>query len=179
MPKAPSAKRYARAAFELARDGDQIERWAEDLARAREALQAQDLAAYLEFPKLTAAQKVDIVRRAMVGLHPLVVNLLCLLASRNRIALVPGLLEEYQALADAHYGRVRALVATAVAIEPDQEQRIKAQLEGMIGQQVVISARVDPEIMGGVTARVGDRIIDGSLRGRLIALKRHLAEARG
>ncbi len=178
MAKAPSAKRYARAAFELARDSGEIERWAQDLARANQVLQTQDFLAYLEFPKLTAAQRVDMVRAAMTGLHPLVVNLLCLLASRGRIALVPDLLEEYQALTDAQYGRVRAAVTTAVPLEPDQEQRVKAQLEGMTGKQVIITATIDPEIMGGVMARVGDRIIDGSLRGRLVALKRHLAEAR-
>jgi F-type H+-transporting ATPase subunit delta len=140
---------------------------------------AQDLSAYLEYPKLTAAQRVDIIRGSMAGLHLLVVNLLCLLASRNRISLVPDLREEYQALADAHYGRVRALVTTAVPMEPEQVQRIKAQLEGMVGQEVVITSQVDPEVLGGMMARVGDRIIDGTLRGRLVALKRHLAEARG
>lgn len=179
MPKAPSARRYARAAFELARESGQIEAWSADLARAQEVLQMQDLLEYLEFPKLTTPQKVDIIRGSMAGLHPLVVNLLCLLASRNRIGLVAGLRQEYQALADAHYGRVRAVVTTAVPMEPEQEQRLRAQLEGMIGQQVVITSRIDPEVLGGMSARVGDRIMDGTLRGRLVALRRHLAEVPG
>ncbi|MBI4311903.1 MAG: F0F1 ATP synthase subunit delta [Chloroflexi bacterium] len=179
MAKTPSAKRYARAAFELARDASLIEQWGADLSRAHGALQSRGLYDALKFPKLTVAQKVAMVRGAVSGVHPLALNLLSLLASRDRIGLLPGLIEEFQALADAHYGRVRALVTTAVPLQGDQEQRIKAQLEGMIGSQVVITARVDAEIMGGVMARVGDRIIDGSLRGRLIALKRHLAEARG
>ncbi|MBI2171582.1 MAG: F0F1 ATP synthase subunit delta [Chloroflexi bacterium] len=179
MPKAPSARRYARAAFELARDSGQVEAWSADLARAQEMLQAQDLLEYLEYPKLTVAQKVDIIRSSMTGLHPLVVSLLCLLASRKRIGLLPGLREEYQALADAHEGRVRAAVTTAVPMEPEQVQRIKAQLEGMVGQEVIIASRVDPELLGGVMARVGDRVMDGTLRGRLVALKRHLAEVRG
>ncbi|MBI4339178.1 MAG: F0F1 ATP synthase subunit delta [Chloroflexi bacterium] len=179
MPKAPSAKRYARAAFDIARESGQIERWAEDLARALEALQDQELLAYLESPKLAAAERVDLIRRAASALNPMAVNLLALLATKNRLALLPGVYEEYQALADAHYGRIRAQVATAVPLESGQGDRIKRQLEEMLGQEVVISSRVDPEVLGGVVARVGDRLIDGSLRGRLVALRRHLAEARG
>ncbi|MBI4202194.1 MAG: F0F1 ATP synthase subunit delta [Chloroflexi bacterium] len=179
MPKAPSTKRYALAAFELAREGGRIEQWAEDLARANEALQSEGLIEALESPKIGASQKVSIIRQSITGLDPLVTNLLCLLASHNRIGQLPGILEDYQALTDANYGRVRAMVTTAVPLEPEQEQRIKRQLEAMVGLEVVITSHMDPEVMGGVMARVGDRIIDGTLRGRLLGLKRHLAQVRG
>ena len=176
MPGGPSAKRYARAMFEIADQSNSVEEWGNALQEAQEALLEEDLLASLEYPKLTADRKVQIIQSAFTETPPMVVNLLSLLATRNRIGLLRQVVEEYQALCDTHYNRIRAHVTTAIPLEQAQRERITNQLERLIGQEVIINTEVDPDILGGVTARVGDKIIDGSLKGRLRAMRIRLAD---
>ena len=179
MPRRPTAKRYALAAFEIARDSGQIEGWARDLQTAREALQDETLRAYLELPKVTVERKTEGLRNALGGVNPLVVNLLALLTSRRSLGLLPRIVDGYQRLMDAHLNRERAEVATAVPLEREQGERLTQQLSQLLGKEVILTSRVDPEVLGGLVARVGDKIIDGSARGRLLALRKSLTEVRG
>ena len=176
MPGGPTAKRYARAVFEIAGQSNTIEEWGGALQESQEALLEEDLLASLEYPKLTAERKVQIIQSAFTETPRLVVNLLSLLATRNRIGLLPQIVEEYQSLCDAHYGRSRAHVTTAIPLEEAQRERITNQLEQLIGHEVIINVEVDPDVLGGVTARVGDKIIDGSLKGRLRAMRIRLTD---
>ena len=179
MARVPTAKRYAQAAFEIARETGQIDRWAEDLGLARETLQDATLRAYLEMPKLPLDRKIRMLRDSLDSLQPLALNLVALLISRNALGLLPGIATEYQRLVDVHLGRLRAEVVTAVPLEDQQRERLGRHLTQLLSQEVVLTTRVDPDVLGGLVARVGDRLIDGSTRGRLRALRKSLTEAGG
>ena len=176
MPRRPTAKRYALAAFEIARDLGQIESWAQDIQTAREALQDTALKEYLELPKVSTERKLRSLQSAMNRTNPLVVNLLALLISRGSLGLLPGIVKEYQRLTDAHFNRERAEVVTAVALDDQQSARLSQQLTNLLGKEILLTNRVDPDVLGGLVAHVGDSIIDGSTRGRLMALRMSLKD---
>ncbi len=179
MPRTPTASRYAQAAFEIARDSGAIDAWADDLQRAQEVVGVGDIRAYLEVPKVSFASKMEVLRTSLSGLNPLVVNLVAILTARNKVGLLPSIAEAYQRLTDDHLNRVRAEVVTAVPMEDQQRDRLAGQLAELLGKEVAITTSEEPEVLGGMIARVGDRIIDGSIRGRLRGLRRSLGSASG
>jgi F-type H+-transporting ATPase subunit delta len=178
MASVAAAKRYAQAAFGLALDRGALDRWLADLTAAERGLGAPQVMAYLMNPKVTRANK----RRALEGalrdvLDPLVLNFIFLLIERDRVAALPAIREQFEQLVLEHRGVVRARVVTAVPLEEADRRRITSRLEAMTGKQVELETAVDPEIMGGLVARIGDKVIDGSTRTRLLALKASLEGA--
>lgn len=176
MPQGGSARRYAQAVFQLAMEQDGLERWLDDLTLVASALQDAEFSDFLDAPQVTLAQKVQVLKDSLQDhISPLALNLVSLLASRNSANLIPGVTEVYQELLDAHTGIERADVVTAVSVDDDQQKRIAELLKGLVGKEVTITTRVEPELIGGFVARVGDRVIDGSTRTRLAELKREIA----
>jgi F-type H+-transporting ATPase subunit delta len=176
MAGAPKARRYARAAFDIAVGEDRLEGWLQDILRAQEALEDDTLRTYLELRKVVLTSKVDVIRETLSGISPLVQNLIGLLVSRDAVGLLPQIAEEYQRLMDAHLGRERAEVITAHPLEDQQRERLGRWLGRLLGKEVVLTSREDPEVLGGLVVRVGDSIIDGSTKGRLEAMRKDLAE---
>ncbi|MSQ22022.1 MAG: F0F1 ATP synthase subunit delta [Dehalococcoidia bacterium] len=179
MARHPTAKRYALAAFQIARESGHLESWAKDLGAAQQAIQDPTLRAYLELPKVTIERKLDSLRTALPDANPLLLNLMALLTTRRSLGLLPRIVDEYESLMDAHLNRERAEVAAAIPLERQQRERLTQQLRQLLGKEVILTSRVDAEVLGGLVARVGDRMIDGSARGRLLALRKSLAEVRG
>ena len=179
MARAPTARRYAQAAFQIAQERDEVDGWLEDLGSALAVVEDTALRPYLEFPKVAIKDKVRAIQRTLEGMNPLVRNLVALLVSRRALALYPGIVSEYQRLVDKHYGRERAVVVTAVPLDDEQQSRVRQQLSGLLGKEVVLTTRVEPQVLGGVVARMGDRLIDGSIRGRLTGLRDSLLRSRG
>ncbi|MBI2856433.1 MAG: ATP synthase F1 subunit delta [Chloroflexi bacterium] len=177
MPRRPSAKRFAQAIFQLALERDEIEQWRSDLKAIDEALQEREFAFFLSMPKVRLAQKMGVIQEAFPSVNPLARNLLGLLTSRGRVDMVPFIQEEYGVLLDRHRGMERAQVVSAVALEEVQRERLVQHLQELVGKEIVLSAAVDPAIIGGLVARVGDRVIDGSTRTRLQLLRKSLVEA--
>jgi len=106
--------------------------------------------------------------------QPLTLNFLQLLAQRRRAHLLPAVLEAYQELAEAQAGVVRAQVRTATALSPEQEGRLRERLSAFTGRQVHLETEVDPALRGGIVARVGDMVFDGSVASQLERLRRQL-----
>ncbi|MCH8061243.1 MAG: ATP synthase F1 subunit delta [Chloroflexi bacterium] len=176
MPKGGSSRRYAQAVFQLALEQDGLEMWLDDLALLANALQDAEFSEFLDAPQVTVAQKVQVITDSLRDhVNPLALNLVSLLARRNSAGLIPGITEVYQELLDAHTGIERAEVVTAVGIDDDQQKRIGDLLKSIVGKEVTITTRVEPELIGGFVARVGDRVIDGSTRTRLAEMKRGIA----
>ncbi|MCH7652417.1 MAG: ATP synthase F1 subunit delta [Chloroflexi bacterium] len=176
MPKGGSSRRYAQAVFQLALEHDGLDRWLDDLTLLANALQDTEFLEFLNAPQVTAAQKVQVIKNSLEDhVNPLALNMVSLLASRNSAGLIPDITEVYQELLDAHSGIERADVATAVDIDDDQQRRIADLLKSIVGKEVTITTRVEPELIGGFVARVGDRVIDGSTRTRLAEMKRGIA----
>jgi len=135
---------------------------------------------FLETPRVDASEKKRVLREAMAGRVPeLFVRFLLVALEKRRLRLLPGIEEAYRELVDEREGRVHATVT--LAREPDEELRaaIREELTRALGREVVPHYRTDPEILGGVVVRVGDRRMDGSLKRRIVNLRRSLLEAGG
>ena len=167
MPRRASAKRYAQAVFDLALERGQLEQWAEDLGLISQALQDQELRAFLEHAKIPLPRKVQTIEDGFQGLDPLVQNLLSLLVSRGLVELVPEVEQVYQQLLNEFRGREQVEVYSAVPLEDPERERIARFLAELINKEIVLDSQVDPSILGGLVIKVGDKLIDGSTRTRL------------
>lgn len=172
-----SARRWAEALFQLALEKDALEAWQRDLEELQAGLGNRDLVARLEDPNASPEAKREAVERALPGVGPQARNLLALLAVKGRLHLLPLIALEFRRLADAHQGVVAVEVYTAVPLGRGEQERVQAFLEGALGQRVRASFGVDPALLGGLALRIGDRVVDGSVRGRLEQMRRALAQA--
>jgi F-type H+-transporting ATPase subunit delta len=173
----PVSRRYAQAGFELARDKGELEAWERDLHSLAAALAMPEVLAFVAGPQVPADRKTAFLQRIAGDVTPLLWNLVRLLAAKGRLALLPQIAEAFQELLDEHRGIAHAQVTTAVALGDDERSALSRRLSELTGKQVQLQVREDPELLGGLVARIGDRLIDGSTRTKLIALKRRLAGA--
>jgi len=168
MARRPSAKRYAEAIFELAVEEQNLEGWADDLTNVAQQLESQELVALLDAPHVPITRKQKILNdlfSTTVKARP--INLLSLLASRNSIRLLPMVLNEFERMVYAHKGVVLGEIVSAIRLDKTELESIGNQLKNLIGSEVKLDARVDPGILGGFIARVGDKILDGSAKTKL------------
>jgi len=175
VAKAPTARRYAQALFALADEKNASEAWLDELREVKMALDDPTVALYLTTPRVPAEEKLAVVTRLCEGRDPMIRNLLGLLASRQGTPLLGAVVAEYESLLNVRLGRVQAEVTTAAPISAEQQQRLRDSLGASLQKTVVLDPREDPEIIGGLVVRVGDQIIDGSVRSKLVALKQRLA----
>lgn len=169
------AKRYARAAFEVAQANDATDRWLEDLRRLGVAVSDPGVARWLAGGKVTAARKEEVLASVLTEPNPLLLNFIRLLIAKDRATLLPEIAAMFERSVNEAQNVAIAEVTTAVPIDEAEASRIAGQLSAMTGRNVIVNTRVDPEIIGGVIARIGDRVLDGSVRTRLVQLRRELA----
>lgn len=177
MASGVGGKRHAQAVFQIALEINELERWRSDLRIMGERLGDPQLVDLLENPKVPFGEKQRIIQTVCAGVGPLAMNLGFLLVAKNHLGMLDDLITEYGHLMDAHQGREHAEVTTAVSLEEREKQMIKTKLSEALQKEVVVSTRVDPEIVGGMVVRIGDQLIDGSIHARLQSLKRSLIEA--
>jgi F-type H+-transporting ATPase subunit delta len=115
------------------------------------------------------------VLAARVGVHPVLTKLLVLLAGRDRLVLLPDLLETYRARLLDHQNVVRAEVTTATPLAADRTQAIERSLAHATGRTIALTTRVAPEIIGGLVARVGTTVYDGSVTTQLEKMRQRLS----
>lgn len=169
-----SAKRYAEAIFKIAESHGTFDRWLLDLEGLSEIQQSEELARLLASPALDLPAKELVLSRAAPDLSPEARNLAKILLHKRRFRMVPRVESQYRQLLNAHRGIATAEVTTAVPLSAAEARAVADRLSEMTGRKVVIQPSVDPSIIGGIVARVGDELIDASVRGRLEALKRRL-----
>lgn len=174
-----AARRYAQAVFQLAIEKNEIDRWKADLDAISGLVKNPDLRSILENPKIPIEEKQRVIRKLLPDLAPLAVNLASLLIVKGRLAVTDQIAAEYQLMVDAHHGLERAEVVTAVPLDEEDTGKLKERLEALLGKQVVLTSRVEPAILGGLVARIGDRLIDGSTLTNLLTLKRRLSGEAG
>jgi len=138
-------------------------------------LQDESLTTYLDSPQVRLASKLQVIQEVIPGIRPLTTNLVSLLASRGVIGLFPRVFQEYQGFLNAQMGILPAEVVSAVELDDDQERRVSELLQGLERKEIKLTSRVDPLILGGIIARVGDHVIDGSTRTRLQKMRKSLA----
>ncbi len=171
------AKRYAQALFALAQEKGREQPWFDELRDATRVLLAnEEVKLLLTTPRISEERKLDAVREALRGKDPLVVNLIGVLITRQSIGILPEVTGEYGALLDESLGRVYASVTAAVALSLEQRRSLEASLRESLGKDVVLDIREDPSIIGGLVVRVGDQVIDGSVRTKLESMRLRLAQ---
>ena len=175
MARRVSGKRYGQAIFELAQDQGEAAHWGQDLASVAEAFQDADFNALLKHAGVSAEDKRNAVETVLGGANPMVRNMVDLLVARGLVDSVPEACQEFAELLDRQEGRQRVELTTAVPLEPPEVERITSFISGLIGREVVVTARVDEEILGGLVIQIGDRLLDGSARSRLDGLRERLA----
>ena len=178
MIRQPVARRYAQALFEAAQARELLELVAEELASIRLLLdEYPQLRRLLTIPKIDAATKRKFIEDLIGGrAHPLVIELFYLLMEKKRMAVLGEIIEGYQELLEEHQGLVRAEVTTAVRVPDDLEQRLVENLERWTGKQIKLEHRVDPFVLGGMRVRMGDYVVDRSLRRAFEEMRARLLE---
>jgi F-type H+-transporting ATPase subunit delta len=168
------ARRYAQAAFEVARERGQVDRWLAELERLVELLDRTEAGAFLAAPQVPFEAKQEFVERTLADFLPEVRNFVLLLTRRRRIRLLPRIYEEFGQLANEYRGIVVAEVTSAVPLDDADKAVIIRQLSELTGRRAILRTQVDPSILGGLIVRIGDKLIDGSLRTRLERLRETL-----
>lgn len=176
MPQSSTlARRYADAYFALARQAGDIEGWGRELGRVETVLGDDEVAAALANPRLGAAQRARLALDLLEGVSAPARNLARLLVERRRMGLLPGVREHYERLADRASGVIRAEVISAVELGDERRRELERVLERRLGASVKTEVRHDPSILGGLIIRLGDRVIDDSVRTHLQQLQASLA----
>ena len=174
-------KSYAKALYELARERNQVDAVAKEIAVIADVLTQQpQVSAFLSRPWVAAAAKrgaaTDIATK--LGVSPLTRDFLALLATRNRVDHLTAIALAYRALDDAMRGRVRVKLRTAIALNETERQNLNARLSRMWqGKTLVIEESVDTQLLGGFVAEIGSTILDGSLDTQLDRMRDRLARA--
>ena len=175
MAKRDSApRRYAEAAFQLAERDRSIETWRRELEQAAAETDGQ-LMAVLANPALPLDERLTAANRVFAGLSQPVRNIVLLLVRRGRIEQLPRVVAEFIRLDDRRQGITHATATSAAPLTDIETRALTARLEQMTGGRVALTTDVDESLLGGLVVRVGDRLIDGSVRGRLERLRNQLA----
>jgi F-type H+-transporting ATPase subunit delta len=172
------ARRYAQALLELGLEQKELDRLVDEMAGIAEAWETSpDLRNAIENPLVPHAAKKAVVSELAdrIDATSTVRHALLILVDRRRTKALPYVARTLRELADARKGLVRAEVTTAMSLAETYYVRLQAQLEKMTGKRVVIDRRTDASLIGGVITRIGDRIIDGSLRTRLQSVRDAMA----
>ena len=168
------AKRYAQAVFGIALDSKELDRWQSDLMKIAGLGEDGTVIAFLENPKFDFDVKAKLLSEQLVDINPLALNLVYLLLTRSRLSMVGDIADEYQRLLDSYQGVEPAEVITAVPLDNEDSLRLGERIGAVVGKKVVIKPEVDSSIIGGFIARIGGKLLDGSTRSKLEALKREL-----
>ena len=172
-----SVRRYAQAAFAIAVERDALEVWERDLETARGIVGESDVQAFMAAPSVPETVKLDGINTLLNDIDPLVRNLVSLLTTNGDIERFGDVDDTFRDLMDEHLGIGRAQITTAVALDAARRERIVNSLREMTGyDRIEVTEHVDPEIIGGVVARVGDRLFDGSTRSRLRSMQESLSQ---
>ena len=170
------AKRYAKALFEIAQQQNivaDVEQQLKGLAGALE--QDQEIVKFLAFPNIDTARKVAVLKDALGSkFSEAVLNTVELLVARGRQDNIPGVYEAYTKIAGEATGQANAIVYTAKQLSEGELEKVVQQFSKTVGKSIRAEQVVEPSLLGGIQVRIGDRLYDGSLSGKLARLEKTL-----
>jgi F-type H+-transporting ATPase subunit delta len=172
---ATAARRYAEAAFELATRDDAHDAWSKDLALAAQLLGDERAARIVDNPSLAFADREAVIDKLLDDrVRPQAKSLVHLLGRRGRIDLLPQISSEYDRLLRRSRGIETAVVTSAIPLTKPETEAVRDRVRKMTGAEVELESVIDPSLIGGLTVRVGDQLLDASVRGRLERLREQL-----
>jgi F-type H+-transporting ATPase subunit delta len=170
-----AARRYAEAAFEVAMRDGTLEAWRSELDVAAGIVSDERALQVLANPAIPADKRASVLEDVLGrNVSRPVLNLIQLMLRRGRIEMLPRVAAEFRRLDDDRQGITHATAISAAPLEPDEIRALTARLEQSTGGRIELDVQVDPSLLGGIVVRVGDRLIDGSVRGRLERLRNQL-----
>ena len=172
------AEVYARSLFEVADEQDKLDPIHEQLGQFADALAAnRDMAVFLFSPYFSVDEKKEGLRRSVSGADPVFMNFLEALVERHRTPAIFRIRARFQEMWDRTKKLLPVEVTSAVALDPGTVESLGRRIGEQTGNEIELSSRVDPEILGGIVLRVGNFILDASIRTRLEQLRREVAQA--
>lgn len=174
------ARRYAKAVFEIGAAQGNLDKLGADLRSLGNAMKGSpELASALASPAIRRADRKAILTGLLeaIGAQAITHNLVYLLLDGERLSSLPAISRELDAMTEAKAGRVVAEITSAKPLDPSQLSQITAALETLSGKQVTAVTREDGELLGGVVAKLGDIVYDGSLRTQLRMLRDELSNS--
>jgi len=173
------ARRYAKALFALAKDGNALQPTADDLARVAGVAADPTVGPVLRSPLLSPARRHELAQTLTreLRLSDLLGRFLQLLADHQRLGELPAIADRYQQLLDTAMGRIRIVVRSASPLDAAQEAGIVAAFAKLTGKEVISRVVVDTELLGGILVEVEGKVYDGSVRTQLNRLAKDLSGA--
>ena len=175
---ADAARVYAEALFSAGEDKGKINELQEQLAAFADAVDGdRDLQVFLFSPYLSSNEKVEGLQRAVTGAEPEFTNFLELLIEKGRMPEIFRIRREFDELWKKAHQRLDVTVTSAIELDPGVVGKIGEEVERQTGEKVELTSRVDSEILGGIVLRVGNMVLDASIRTRLDKLRKSVASA--
>jgi F-type H+-transporting ATPase subunit delta len=177
MRQVGAGRRYAEAAFQLAERDGKVDPWQRDLALAAGLARDERVSRAVDSPAVPFGERRQAVEQLLGKLvSPQARNLALLLAKRGRFAILPEVSAEYDGLVRESRGIVAATVTTPAPLSAGDLAQVTARVEQLAGAKAELTMATDPTLLGGLTIRIGDRLIDASVRGRLERLRGRLVQ---
>ena len=173
------ARRYAKAVLEIGTENKILDKMGADLRSLSKAMKdSAELQSVLTNPAIRRADRRRVIDGLLsaIGAQPLTKNLVYLLLDSERLSSVPDISREVDAMIEARSGRITAEVVSAKPLELAQLTEITVALEKLSGKKVTVTKREDASLLGGVVAKLGDKVYDGSLRTQLRNLRDELSK---
>ncbi len=169
---------YSRALFEVAQEHDKLDLIREQLGLFADALaQSHELRVFLFSPYFTTAEKKDGLHRAVIDADETVRNFLELLVEKHRMPAIFRIRRELDALWERENKLLPVIITSAVPLDDATVEGIGKAIGDQTGRRVELTSEVDPEVLGGIVLRVGNSILDASIRNRLEQLRKTVASA--
>jgi ATP synthase F1 delta subunit len=169
---------YARSLFEAAQEQDKLDAVRDQLGEIADAIsEDHDLQVFFFSPSLTSADKKEGLEKAITGADDLVANFLELLIENQRMPVIFKIRREYDALWDEENQLLPVRITSAVELDNKTVKQIGDQIAEQTGRKVELSADVDPDVLGGLVVRVGNTVLDASVKRRLENLRREVSRA--
>ena len=172
------AQVYSRALFEAAEDQDKLDVVREQVGAFADALEEnRDLAVFFFSPYFSTEEKKDGLGKVLDGADDIVRNFLELLVEKHRMPAVYRIRRAYDALWEEANKLLPVEVTSAIELDRETVQQIGDKIGERTGRKVQLESKVDPDILGGIVVRVGDRILDASIANRLESLRKQVARS--
>src|SRR3974390_2266879 len=175
MIKGAIARRYAGAIFDIGLKQNKLDQTLEDVQEIAKLFSIRKLVFLLNEPNIPAERKEAAIRQGLQSkVLPTSLNLVFFAFQRRLVEIMPNIAQELHQLVLDYKNEATAEVTTATRLDEPTQRKVQQALERMTGKKIVLQTRVQPEILGGVVARVGDQVIDGSVERRLKLLQQQL-----
>ena len=172
------ARVYAQALFEAARENDRLDEVHEQLDEFADTLnESNDMRVFFFSPYFSSTEKRDAIRAAVSGASDELVNFLELLAEKHRMPAIFAIRNRFDELWAEAKKRLEVRLTSAVELDRDVVDKVGAEVERQTDREIDMTADVDPDILGGLVLRVGNKVLDASLRSKLERLRKEVASA--